>query len=75
MFSALAQAVLLAVLKTLTAMYERWRELMDKKDQGRTEARAEISQKTAGTEHEMAKVDATPSDNDAVSDSLRSGKF
>lgn len=70
---SLARAALLAILRTLSLMYERWRELMDKKDQGRSEVEAEVAKKTAGTEHEMAKV--TPSDNDAVSDSLRSGKF
>lgn len=73
--TALLQVVLVAILRTLSLMYERWRELMDKEQQGKTIAEAEMNKQSARQEHEMAKVDATPSDADAVSDSLRSGKF
>ena len=42
---------------------------------GEDKAKAETNDQTAKTEHEMAKVDATPSTPDTVADSLRDGKF
>lgn len=75
MWSIVIKAAIVAVLKWFTTFWERQKSLEAQRKLGRLEVTADALKKAADTEHEMAKVDATPSTADGVSDSLRDGKF
>lgn len=75
MWSVIIKAALLALFKGVALVWERWRVLKDQRKLGQLEVTVDQLKKTAETEHEMAKVDATPSSANDTVGRMRDGKF